>query len=255
MDQPLLESAGTSSLASRLRSRLLDAPPYPATEPDGRTVTVAGLTMPVRATVAIAVVTFALLFDYSRTFIPWEVQLVGREAAAIRFQALARIILFAGVPLLVLVLAFRDRPSRYGLAFGDWRWGAGLTLIGCAVMTPVVLALAQNPQFRTYYSVSWAPLAYILTTNILDLLSTEFLFRGFLQFTLLRAIGPIGVLVATMPFVFAHLGKPEIELFSTLGGGLVFGWLNWRTGSIVWSTVGHIYVLTLVMAAVGPPTG
>ena len=54
--------------------------------------------------------------------------------------------------------------------------------------------------------------------------------------TLVRVIGPVGVLVATMPFVFGHLGKPELELFSTLGGGLVYGWLAWRTRSIVWGS-------------------
>ena len=31
--------------------------------------------------------------------------------------------------------------------------------------------------------------------------------------------GGLGIVVAQMPFVFAHLGKPEIELFSTLLGG------------------------------------
>jgi membrane protease YdiL (CAAX protease family) len=253
MTRPLADGRPPSSVLDRLRGSFTAGPPYPASPADRRTVTIAGLTMPLRAGVAIAVVTFALLFDYSRTFIPWDVQLIGRDATAIRYQALERVVLFAAVPLLVLVLAFRDSPRRYGLSLGDWRWGAGLTIVGCAVMTPIVLAIAQHPQFRTYYSISWAPLGYILTTNVIDLLATEFLFRGFLQFTLVRSLGPVGVLIATLPFVFGHLGKPEIELFSTLGGGLVFGWLDWRTGSIVWSAVGHIYVLTLVMMAVGPP--
>jgi membrane protease YdiL (CAAX protease family) len=52
-----------------------------------------------------------------------------------------------------------------------------------------------------------------------------------------------------MPFTFAHLGKPELELFSTLGGGMVYGWLAWRTGSIVWGSIGHVYILTLVTVA------
>jgi len=66
---------------------------------------------------------------------------------------------------------------------------------------------------------------------------------------LVRAIGPIGVLVATLPFVFGHLGKPELELFSTLGGGLVYGWLAWRTRSILWGSIGHTYIVTLVILA------
>lgn len=62
-------------------------------------------------------------------------------------------------------------------------------------------------------------------------------------------MGLIGVLVATMPFVFVHLGKPELELFSTLAGGLVYGWLAWRTRSILWGTIGHVSILSLAVAA------
>jgi membrane protease YdiL (CAAX protease family) len=244
-----------SSRFARLRAASTIPFPDETTDADRSTVSIAGMRMPRRVALAIAVATLAVLFDYSRTFIPAEVQAIGREAPAIRYQALQRLVVFVVVPLLVIVLAFRDDPRRYGLRLGDWRWGAPLTMIGCAVMTPIVLAIAQHPQFRTYYSVSWAPLGYVLTTNVIDLVATEFVVRGFLQFTLVRGLGAIGVLIATLPFVFGHLGKPEIELFSTLGGGLVFGWLNWRTGSILWSALGHIYVLTLVMAAVGPPSG
>jgi membrane protease YdiL (CAAX protease family) len=86
-------------------------------------------------------------------------------------------------------------------------------------------------------------------TNAIDLTATEFAFRGFLMLTLIRVIGPVGVLVATMPFVFSHLGKPELELFSTLAGGLVYGWLAWRTRSIIWGAIGHTYIVTVVTIA------
>ena len=53
--------------------------------------------------------------------------------------------LFGLVPLLVVLLGFRDRPSRYGLTLGDWRWGVGLMVVGCVVMTPIVLWFATLP--------------------------------------------------------------------------------------------------------------
>jgi membrane protease YdiL (CAAX protease family) len=75
------------------------------------------------------------------------------------------------------------------------------------------------------------------------------------MFSLLRIAGPIAVLVATFPFVMTHLGKPEAETLSTLGGGLVFGWINWRTGSILWSALLHVLILALVVvAAAAAPT-
>jgi len=229
------------------------APPaYPVTTADSRTVEVAGLDLPVRATVAVAVVTLALVLDYSRTVIPDAIDALGRSSEGMLATAVERALLFGLVPIAVIVFGFRDRLSRYGLTLGDWRWGAGLTLAGCAVMTPIVLAFAELPDVRGYYAPSGGPVVKLVLTNVLDLTATEFAVRGFLLFTLVRLIGPFGLVVATMPFVFAHLGKPELELFSTLGGGMVYGWLAWRTGSILWGSIGHVYILTLVTVAAAP---
>jgi hypothetical protein len=241
-------------VASRLRAfgaRFVAGPAYPASAADRRTVRIVGVELPLRATTALVVAMLVLLFDFTRTAIPREVQDIGRAAEALRYQALERTILFGLVPALVVVLAFRDRLTDYGLGLGDWRWGAGLAIGGCVVMTPIVVALGSNPQFSAYYGTSGASVDYLLLTHLLDLIPAEFLIRGFLMFTLIRAIGPLGLIVALLPFVFAHLGKPEIELFSTILGGAVFGWLNWRTGSIWWSALGHVYILTLVVAVAG----
>jgi membrane protease YdiL (CAAX protease family) len=234
---------------------LLAGPAYGAAEGDRREVDVFGLRLPWRATLAIAVVTLVLLTDYSRTFLPDGLDALGRVPAALRITALERLVLFALVPLAVVAFVFRDRPSRYGIALGDWRAGLGLMLVGCAVMTPIVLWFATLPDVQAYYAPSVEPLPGLLLTNAIDLASAEFLFRGFLTFTLLRAIGPLGVLVATTPFVYAHLGKPELELYSTLAGGLAYGWLAWRTRSILWGTIGHIYIVTLVIIAAGVAAG
>ena len=195
--------------------------------------------------------TLVLLVDHSRVLLPDAADSLGRSPIAMRFVAIERFLLFGLLPLAVVVLAFRDRPSRYGIAVGDWRAGAVLMLVGCAVMTPLVLWFATLPDVRSYYASSVEPLPGLLLTNALDLSGGEFLFRGFLTFTLLRAIGPVGVVVATMPFVYVHLGKPELELYSTLAGGLIYGWLAWRTRSILWGTIGHVYILSLVIVAAG----
>lgn len=228
------------------------SPSYPATAADRREIDVVGLRLPVRATVAVAVATFALLFDYSGTFLPSGGTDVARAPEAMRAVALERAVLFGLIPLAIVVFGFRDRPARYGLRIGDWRAGLPLVLFGCAVMTPVVSWYVTLPDVRAFYAPSAAPVGELIVTNTLDLVAAEFLFRGFLMLTLVRVIGPLGVLVATMPFVFSHLGKPELELFSTLAGGLVYGWLAWRTGSIAWGAIGHVYILTLVMVLAAP---
>ena len=244
-------TAPGAALGRRLRAGFAAGPAYAETAAERRTVTILGLVLPLRATTAVLVVTLVVLFDYTRTAIPQDVQALGRAASAIRYQALERVVLFGLVPALVVLFAFRDRLTNYGWGLGDWRWGIGLAAAGCALMTPVIVAVGSNADFRSYYSISSASVGDLAVTNVLDLVPSEFLLRGFLMFTLLRTIGPLGIVVAQMPFVFAHLGKPEIELFSTLVGGMVFGWLDWRTRSIWWSALGHVYILTLVVAVAG----
>lgn len=240
----------TDRLATRIR-RLFDGPDYPPSPADRRTVRIAGLHLPLRATIVVAVTTLAVIFDFSRTFIPDELIAYDRNPAMQRLQALDRLALFLAVPLLVVVAGFRDDPRRYGLRPGEWRIGAPLAIAGCAVMTPIVLWFATLPDARAYYAPSAEALPNLLLTNLLDLVPAEFLFRGFLLFALVRAIGPIGVLVAVLPFVFTHLTKPEVELISTLFGGMLYGWLAWRTGSIVWGALAHVYILTLLIAVAG----
>ncbi len=247
MDARDTDLAIGDSPVARAWDRLTAAPAYPATAADRRTVSLAGLELPLRATAAIVVVTFAVLLDHSRTFVPAD--LPGHAPQTMRFIAIERFLLFGVVPFALVVLGFRDRPSRYGLTFGAWRWGVGLAVAGCVLMTPVVIAFAGLPDARAYYAESAAPLGDLLVTNGLDLAASEFAYRGVLMLTLVRAIGPAGVLVATLPFVFAHLGKPSLEVFSTLGGGLAYGWLAWRTGSVVWGALAHVYILTLVTLA------
>ena len=231
----------------RLWAAFTAGPAYPATAADVRTVRIVGAELPVRATLALFLVVFLVLFDYMRTFIPADVKALGLNPAAVRYQAIERLILFGIVPLLVVVFVFRDRPGRYGLRVGDWRWGLPLALIGAALMTPVVYGLVGDPSFAAYYARLAAPLPDLVATYAIDLGASEFILRGFVMFTLLRTIGPVGMVVAQLPFVFAHLGKPEIELFSTMFGGLAYAWLDGRTGSILWSVLAHIYILTLAI--------
>ena len=231
--------------------RMFAMPSYRPDERDLRTFRLAGLELPIRSTVAVVAVILIVIFDFQRTLIPDALVQYDRNPGIQRLQALSRLVLFSCVPLLIVLVGFRDKPGRYGLQLGDWRWGLGLAVVGCVVMTPIVLVLSGTPDFRAYYAPSAEPLPGLLFTNGIDLVSTEFVFRGFLMLTLARVFGPIGLVVALFPFTFTHLTKPESELLSTFFGGAVYGWLAWRTRSIVWGAAAHIYIVTLVIVAAG----
>lgn len=114
-----------------------------------------------------------------------------------------------------------------------------------------MLAVARVPAFAAYYGPQAAAVPDVILTTALEVIPAEFFFRGFLLFALLRAVGPIAVVIATLPFAFSHLGKPEVETLSTLGGGLLYGWLDWRTGSVLWSGLAHTWILALIVIAAG----
>ena len=238
----------------RFLGAMFTMPDYPPDDADRGTFRLAGLELPVRATVVVVAVILIVIFDFQRTLIPDELLRYDRNPGEQRLQALSRVLLFGIVPLLIILVAFRDRPSRYGLQLGDWRWGLGLAVAGCVVMTPLVLALATLPDYRAYYAPSYEALPGLLFTNTIDLTTTEFLYRGFLMLALARAIGPLALVVALFPFTFTHLTKPESELLSTFVGGAIYGWVTWRTQSILWGALAHIYIVTLVITAAGLAT-
>jgi membrane protease YdiL (CAAX protease family) len=243
-------SAPTSPIRAFL-GRMFAMPAYPPDEPDLRTVRLAGLDLPIRATVVVVAVILIVIFDFQRTLIPDDLVQYDRNPGIQRLQALSRVVLFFFVPLLILLVGFRDRPGRYGLQLGDWRWGLGLAVAGCVAMTPIVLVLSGSPDFKAYYAPSAEPLPGLLTTNVLDLVPTEFVYRGFLMLALARVFGPIALVIALFPFTFTHLTKPEAELLSTFAGGAVYGWLTWRTRSVLWGALAHIYIVTLIIVAAG----
>jgi membrane protease YdiL (CAAX protease family) len=239
----------------RLWAWLIAAPAYPPNAGDLRTLDLLGLRLPVRATVATVTVALILLLDYHGRINGLVDAVIGPSGGSVpdlrRAQAIGRLVLLGLVPLAVVVLVLRDRPSRYGIRVGDARAGLVIGITGILVMVPVVLLLARVPDFAAYYAPQSAPAPRVVLTTALEVIPAEFFFRGFLLFALLRVVGPIAVVIATLPFAFAHLGKPEVETLSTLGGGLLYGWLDWRTGSVLWSGLAHTLILSIAILAAG----
>lgn len=202
----------------------------------------AGLRLPLRETAVVLVTTFVLLIDYYHPLavLNWP---IGAAAST----GLERLGLFLVVPLLTLLL-LGERPSDYGLRIGEWRIGLAVAAGLALLVTPVILVVSGLPDFQLYYAQQEAgPLAIL--GRAVDVAAAEFLFRGFLMWTLIRIAGPMGVVLATFPFVFTHLGKPELETLSTFFGGLCFGWLAWRTRSVLYGALLHAWVINLVVLA------
>jgi membrane protease YdiL (CAAX protease family) len=164
-------------------------------------------------------------------------------------KAYDRIILYLIIPMIVIVLLFRDRPATYGFRLGDWRSGLLWAVAGSFLMAVILYFVARTPAMQSYYEAK-APEStpYLLYITAVDLFGWEFMWRGFLLFGLAAYFGPgAAIWLAAVPFAFMHLGKPEIETLSTIFGGAAFGFIAWQTGSFFYPFLIHWFIASFTM--------
>ncbi len=159
-----------------------------------------------------------------------------------------RILLYLVIPMLVVLVVFRENPARYGLTPGDWKAGLLLTALGIILIAPVLWLVGRGGAMESYYRSQLAGLPW---NTFLDLFGWEFFFRGFILFAYARKLGPEALWLQAVPFALAHIGKPEVETLSTIFGGFVFGWVAYRTRSFVYPFLIHWFVasFTIIVAA------
>lgn len=161
------------------------------------------------------------------------------------FKYWDRVFLYLIVPLLIIVVLFRENPIEYGFSLGDWKLGILFTVIGILVMAPVIYYLGSgDASMQKYYEPYLRGLPW---TTFLDLLGWEFFFRGWILFAYARKFGHDALWLQAVPFALAHIGKPEIETISTIFGGFAFGWVAWRTKSFVWPLLIHWFIATFII--------
>jgi len=148
------------------------------------------------------------------------------------------------LPLLLLPL-LGIRPRDAGITVGKTGQCLKFVTLALFVSLPFLFFAAQLPAFNSYYPLfGWArdsPLnlaAYeVLILSLM--LTTEFFFRGFLMMGM-RGIGqPGALLVQNIPYTLVHLGKPMLELPASFFAGLAFGWIDFKAGSVLPSTILH----------------
>lgn len=156
-----------------------------------------------------------------------------------------RVILYLGIPLLIIVLLFRENPKEYGFSLGDWKLGLLYTAIGIVLMAPVIYYLGRSDvSMKNFYQALLPGLPW---TTFLDLIGWEFFFRGWILFAYARKFGHEALWLQAVPFALAHISKPEIETLSTIFGGFAFGWVAWRTKSFVWPFLIHWFIGSFII--------
>lgn len=200
------------------------------------------LELDARAAVVLVASTLLLMLDAYHQFIP-----SSTYAEFLFAKAVERTLYYLIAPLLIILIFFRQSPGEYGFRLGDWRAGLKWTSIFIAIGLPILYLSAQTPAMSGYYAQGSRTVSDVLGTSALDLFGWEFLFRGFILFGLYRVIGPSAVIVQAVPFAMAHIGKPEPETLSTVFGGILFGWLAWRSKSFLYPFLLHWLINTFVI--------
>jgi len=168
----------------------------------------------------------------------------------VSFPQATDLIYYLLVPLAAGWLLFRDKPWDYGIRIGHWKSSLIMTLVSLAAMAPVLYAVSQMPEFRSYYGMQAIDWPKLLLDNALYYFAWEFLFRGYMLFGLEKSIGKSAIFVQVIPFVLRHLGKPLLETLVCIPGGAVLGYVAYRTRSFLPCFVIHfgIYVMMILLA-------
>jgi hypothetical protein len=175
----------------------------------------------------------------------------------------------SSVMYLVLPLVFRfiiDRqPIResnghthfYGLTATGFEWRPYVVLL--LAMLPLLIWASFQPEFLKHYprhiagdaerDLGVSPLLTVGTMElgyIMQFITLELFFRGFIVMRLEPYVERGGVWVMTMLYVILHFGKPFPETLGSCFGGLILGVIAYYSRSIFGGVLIHLGVAMLM---------
>jgi membrane protease YdiL (CAAX protease family) len=116
-------------------------------------------------------------------------------------------------------------------------------------MIILIWFVSATPSFAEKYphlssaKSDWNTLFIYESGMLLYMFAWEFIWRGFMLFGLEKKFGSYAVLMQMIPFVILHNGKPFLETFGAIFGGIALGILALRTRSIYYCVLTHIGVM------------
>jgi len=156
------------------------------------------------------------------------------------------------LPLVVWRLMFRkDHLLDFGLRTRGFIEHAWIYALFVTVMIPVMLVVAKQPDFGSYYpfyrnaSRSWMDFGIWESLYIGQFLCLEIFFRGW-WVRATRSFGVGAIFSMVVPYCMIHFGKPYLEVCGAIVAGTVLGSLSMKTRSIYAGFLVHITVAILM---------
>jgi membrane protease YdiL (CAAX protease family) len=150
---------------------------------------------------------------------------------------------------LIIKFVLNENLSDYGLKLGDVKAGLWFSLIFIAVMIILTWFVSATPAFAEKYPLlnsskkSWGIFLIFEAGMLVYMIAWEFIWRGFMLFGLEKKFGYYSVLIQMIPFVILHNGKPFLETFGAIFGGIALGILALRTRSVYYCIITHLGVM------------
>jgi len=151
----------------------------------------------------------------------------------IDFPQANELIYYLLVPLAAGFLFFQDKPWDYGIRIGRWKQAIIIIAVCLAAMAGILYAVTRRPDFYSYYHMHAIDWPEFLRNAALYMFAWEFIFRGYMFFGLEKSIGKHAIVVQIIPFVLLHFGKPFLETLACIPGGLIMGYVAYRTRSFL----------------------
>ena len=170
----------------------------------------------------------------------------------------AALILFGLIPMGIVKWGFHERLADYGLRIGIARRTVWSFLLAVPLIVVIAVLTGHNPAFYDVYPLNETirPQCMKIGINLFMIHAVcylgyyfgwEFLFRGFLQYGLSARCGiPTAIFVQTLASAMLHYGHPASEVFGAIIAGLVWGFIAYRTRSLL-SGLGQHVLLGIVL--------
>lgn len=157
------------------------------------------------------------------------------------------------IPMILIPLVLKGKPADYGFRIGDYKFGLKSSLLFVVVMLPFLWIASGNESFaRTYpqggpfVRENISVLLYYELFVGFYMLAWEFFWRGYMLFGLKQKFGFYAIFIQMIPFFILHRGKPDIETFASILGGLILGIQAWRANSFIYCFLVHWAVMIFV---------
>jgi len=157
------------------------------------------------------------------------------------------------IPLILIPLVLKGKPSEYGFRIGDYKFGLKSSLLFLVVMIPVIWIASGSESFARAYPQGGPfvrenieVLLYYEMFVGFYMLAWEFFWRGYMLFGLKEKFGYYAIFIQMIPFFILHRGKPEIETFASIFAGLILGVQAWRANSFIYCFLVHWGIMIFI---------